>query len=151
MLSSTQAATLQAIIYHVIYFLKYRLKYFLNFRSVSLNSLSKLRIGFNNNFITNSSYTKFLGVTMDDTLSWNNDIDLLVKKLSTACYKIRNAKTYMSASSLKRIMLFFYSAMSCGIIFWGNSPHSSIIFRLQKKLIRSMEGCGNRVSCRKFI
>ena len=89
MLSSTQAATLQAIIYH------YRLKYFLNFRSISLNLLSNLRIGFNNNFITNSSYAKFLGVTMDNTLSWNNDIDLLVKKLCTACYKIRNATTYV--------------------------------------------------------
>ena len=107
MLSSTQAATLQAIIYHVLYFLEYRLKYFLNFRSVSLNLLSNLRIGFNNNFITNSSYAKFLGVTMDNTMSWNNDIDLLVKKLCTACYKIRNAKTYMSASSLKMITLFF--------------------------------------------
>jgi len=39
-----------------------------------------LKIGFNNNFITNSTYTKFLGVTMDNTLSWNNHIDLLVKK-----------------------------------------------------------------------
>ena len=51
-----------------------------------------LQIGFNNNFITNSFYTKFLGVTM-------NHIDLLVKKLSKACYIIRNAKTYMSAPS----------------------------------------------------
>ena len=150
MLSSAKAATLQAIIYHVIYFLEYRLKYFLNFRSISLNLLSNLRIGFNNNFITNSSYTKFLGVTMDNTLSWNNDIDLLVKKLSTACYKIRNATTYVCLI-IKNDYAFFYLAMSCGIIFWGNSPHSSIIFRLQKKLIRIMEGCGNRVSCRKFI
>jgi hypothetical protein len=102
-----------------------------------------LKIKFNN-FITNSSYTKFLGVTMDNTLSWNNHIDLLVKKLSTACYIIRNAKTYMSASSSKMIYYaFFHSAMSYGIIFWGSSSHSSVIFRLQKKAIRIMEGCGN--------
>ena len=37
--------------------------------------------------------------------------------------------------------------MSYGIIFWGNSWHCSIIFRIQKKVIRIMEGCGNRVSC----
>ena len=42
-------------------------------RNMSVN----LKIGFNNNLITNSSYTKFLGVTMDNTLSWNNHIDLL--------------------------------------------------------------------------
>jgi len=64
-----------------------------------------LKIGFINNFITNSSYTKFLGVT----LPWNNHIDLLMKKLSTACYIIRNAKTYMSALSLKVIYYAFFT------------------------------------------
>jgi NADH:ubiquinone oxidoreductase subunit B-like Fe-S oxidoreductase len=56
-----------------------------------------LKIDFNNNLITNSSYTKFLGVTVDNTLFWNNRVDLLIKKLSMACCMIRNAKTYMSA------------------------------------------------------
>jgi len=41
--------------------------------------------------------------------------------------------------------------MSYGIIFWGNSSHSSIIFRIQKKAIRIMEGCRNRVSCRNLF
>jgi len=40
--------------------------------------------------------------------------------------------------------------MSYGIIFWGNSWHGSIIFRLQKK-VRVMEGWGNRVSCRSLF
>jgi hypothetical protein len=87
---------------------------------------------------------------MDNTLSWNNHIDLLMKKLSTACYIIRNAKTYMFASSLKVIYYaFFHSTMSYGIIFWGNSLHSPIIFRIQKKNATTItKGHGNRVSCR---
>jgi hypothetical protein len=89
---------------------------------------------------------------MDNTLSWNNHIDILMKKLSMACFIIRNAKSYMSALSLKVIYYaFFDSAMSYGIIFWGNSSHSSIIFRIQKKAIRIMEGCGNRFSCRNLF
>jgi len=77
-----------------------------------------LKIGFNNNFITNNSYTKFLGVTMNSTLSWNNHVDLIMKKLSKACYIIRNAKTYMSVSSLKVIYYaFFHLVMSYGIKF----------------------------------
>jgi len=60
-------------------------------RNMSIN----LKIGFNNNLITNSSYTKFLVVTMDSTLSWNYHIELLMKKLSTTCYIIRNDKTYV--------------------------------------------------------
>jgi hypothetical protein len=91
-------------------------------------------------------------VTLDNTLSWNNHIDLLMKKLCKACYIIRNAKTNMSAMSLKVIYYAFYhSVMSYGIIFWGNSWHSFIIFRMQKKAIRITEGSGNRVLCRNLF
>ena len=113
-----------------------------------------LKIGFNNNFITNSSHSKFLGVTTgNNTLSWNNHIDLIMEKVSKACYIIRNAKTYMSVSSLKVIYyaFFFHLVMSYEIIFWGNLSHCSVIFRIQNKAIRIMEGCGNRVSCRNLF
>ena len=48
-------------------------------------------------------------------------------------------------------MLFFYSAMSYGIIFWGNSSHSSTNFSKQKKAITIKEICGNWVSCKNFF
>ena len=38
---------------------------------------------------------------MNYTLSGNNFIDFVMKKLSKACYIIRNAKPYMPVSSLK--------------------------------------------------
>jgi len=57
-----------------------------------------------------------------------------MKKLSTARYMIRNAKTYMFASSLKKIYhVFSHLAMSYRNIFWENSSHSSTIFSMQKK------------------
>ena len=80
-----------------------------------------LKIGFNNTFITNSSYTKFLGVTMNNTLSWNNHIDLLIKKLSTACYIIRNAKTYMSTLSLKVIYYAFFTRICAMELYFGET------------------------------
>jgi hypothetical protein len=94
-----------------------------------------------------------MGVTMNNTLSWNNHVDLHMKKLSKACYIIRNAKTYMSVSSLKVIYYaFFHSIMSYGIIYWGNSSHNTRIFIIQKKgVTRIMEGCGNRISCRNLF
>jgi hypothetical protein len=82
-----------------------------------------LKISFDINLITNSSYTKFLRVTMGNTLSWNSHIDLFMKKLSTASYIIRNAKTHMSASSLKMIYhAFFHSAVIYGLYF-GEACH----------------------------
>jgi len=95
----------------------------------SINMTVNLKIGYNNKFITNSTHTNFLGMTMINTLSWNNHTDSIVKKLSRACNIIRNAKTCMSVSSLRMIYYaFFHSVMSYGIIFWGNSSHSSTIF-----------------------
>ena len=95
-------------------FIKTNYIHFTTKRNMSVN----LKIGYNNNFITNSSYTKFLGVTMNNTLSWNNHIDLIIKKLSNACHIIRNAKTYMSVSSIKAIYYAsFHLVMSYGTIF----------------------------------
>jgi len=77
------------------------------------NMSVKLKISFNNNFITNSFYKKFPGVTMNSTLSWNNRIVFLVKKLSKASYIIRNAKTYVSA-------LLFWLSYELWIYILGN-------------------------------
>ena len=107
------------------------------------NMSVKFKIGLNNNLITNSSYTKFLGVTMDNTLSWNNHIDLLMKKLSVALYIIRNGTTYMSALSSKMIYrAFFHSAMSYGIIFWGNLLHSSQFLTCKKRQLELRKDVG---------
>jgi hypothetical protein len=38
--------------------------------------------------------------------------------------------------------------MSLGIIFGGNSHHNITIFKMQKKVLRIIVGCGNRESCR---
>ena len=46
---------------------------------------------------------------------------------------------------------FFHSAINYGLLFWGNSPDSIKIFRLQKMIIRIMIGCRIKDSCRKLF
>jgi hypothetical protein len=41
--------------------------------------------------------------------------------------------------------------MTCGLLFWGNSPDSITIFRLQKKIIRIMLVCRPRASYRELF
>jgi hypothetical protein len=41
--------------------------------------------------------------------------------------------------------------MSYGIIFWGNSPHSLGIFKIQKRALRILMGIGYRDSCRELF
>jgi hypothetical protein len=41
--------------------------------------------------------------------------------------------------------------MSYGIIFWGNSTHSTQIFNIQKRIIRVIMKVGNKDTCRPFF
>jgi hypothetical protein len=43
---------------------------------------------------------------------------------------------------------YFHSIMTYGLIFWGNSHYKNIIFRLQKRIIRTMVGIRSREPCR---
>jgi hypothetical protein len=41
--------------------------------------------------------------------------------------------------------------MTYGIIFWGSSPYSDNIFKIQKRTIRVITNIGNGVSCRELL
>jgi hypothetical protein len=99
--------------------------------------------------ITSSNHTKFLGLTIDSTLTWERHIENVIDTLCTACYMIRNIKPFMSVNTLKIVFCsYFHSVMNFGLIFWGNLPHAEMVFRMQKSLMKS---CNYRESCRDFF
>jgi hypothetical protein len=58
----------------------------------------------------------------------------------------------MSANNLKTVYhSYFNSIINYGLPFWGNSPQSIKIFRMQNNAIRIMLGCKKRVSCRNLF
>jgi hypothetical protein len=97
--------------------------------------------------ITTVSNIKFLGININDSFNWSSHVECIIPKLSSACY-IMSIKPYMHLKTLKTIYCsYFNTVMSYGLYFWGNSPHSIKIFRLQKKIIRIITGCNSRASC----
>jgi len=46
---------------------------------------------------------------------------------------------------------YFHSIMTYGLIIWGNSHYSNIIFRLQRRIIRIVVGISSRDSCREHF
>ena len=56
---------------------------------------------------------------------------------------------------LNTLQTIYYSSfnaiISYGLIFWGNSPHTIKVFRIQKRIISIMLGYKQRVSCRKLF
>src|SRR5215510_15792023 len=106
----------------------------------------------NENLITALPKIKFLGIHIQDLINWNYHIDYIIPKLSSACYAMRSIKTVMSLNTLKTIYYSSFNAIiSYGLPFWGNSPHTIKVFRIQKRIIRIMLGCKQRVSCRNFF
>jgi hypothetical protein len=75
--------------------------------------LTETLVSCNNNKITEVYHFKFLGLVMDNTLSWNLHIDNVIKKLTRVCYMIRSVN-YMSSSSGNYLLLF----ISFYILLW---------------------------------
>ena len=96
-----------------------------------------------NSVISNINSTKFVGLIVDSTLSWKDHISELASKLNKACYAIRAIKPLMSLEVLKTVYYsYVHSALSYGIIFWGNSHFSDSIFKIQKRILRVITNSG---------
>jgi hypothetical protein len=95
---------------------------------------------------------KFLGLNINNTLTWKPHIETILPKLSSACFAMRSIKLLVSQHMLKTIYYsHFHTIISYGLMFWGNSAHNARVFRKQKKIIRIMAGSRSRDSCRKLF
>jgi hypothetical protein len=80
-----------------------------------------LRIKYNNKNLHEANNVKFLGMILDNTISWKNHIESLKGKLNNACYIIMKSKHFLSITALKIVYCaFFHSMITYGLIFWGN-------------------------------
>jgi hypothetical protein len=59
-----------------------------------------------NIFISSTSTLQFLGLIIDDILTWNSHTEIIVPKLGAACFTIRAVKTYTTYDTLKMIYYF---------------------------------------------
>ena len=122
--------------------------HFIHFTSKDANHHIS-NISYEDNSIITVSEIKFLGVNINNTVSWTLHVEKILPKLSSACFAMKSIKPFVSVKMLKIIYFsYFHSIMSYGIIFWGNSSASVKAFRIQKRIIRTMMGSKNRDSCR---
>ena len=77
-----------------------------------------------------------------DTINCKYHVEHILPNPSAVYYVMRSTKPYMSLNTL-RIVYYssFNSVVNYGSPFWGNSPHSIQIFRMQKNIIRIVLGC----------
>ena len=82
-----------------------RLQTALNKTLSDINSWFKanfLLLNFNTT-IANVTYTKFLGLVIDETLTWDNHIDQLISRLNSVCYAITAVKAMLPRKALRKL------------------------------------------------
>jgi hypothetical protein len=86
--------------------------------------------------VKSTQNTKFLGLIIDDRLSWKAHIDQMTSKLNTACFAIRTIEAIMSPESLRMVYFaYVHLIMNYGITFWGNKPYCHKIFKRAIRII----------------
>jgi hypothetical protein len=109
----------------------------LNYDKTFLQFLTKtdyeinLQVPFGNRKIATAQSLKFMGMTIDTTLTWTHHIGELTYRLNKACYAIRSIKPFMSLDVLgSTYFSYVHSIISYEIIFWGNLSHIEEIFKI---------------------
>jgi len=95
------------------------------------------------------STVKYLGLVIDNTLSWSPHISLLCNKLSRISFTLRTLYPLLQPEALMLVYHGYFSAvMTYGIEAWGGSPHAVRVFLEQKRAVRIVNGMVPRTSCR---
>ena len=119
-------------------------KYFFPQFLTKHTNTTDLNISYENRQISIIHGIKFLGLVIDNNLSWHCHIDQMIPKLNKAHYVIRSLKPLLSFESLK---IFYFSTVhsiiSYEIIFWDISTNSKIMFMIQKRIVRIITNSGN--------
>lgn len=96
--------------------------------------------------------SKFLGIILDETISWVPHVNELCGKLGSICFLLRRLHYLCDLPALKMVYFaHFHSLISYGVMFWGNSSTASRVFIMQKRAIRSILGFKCNESCREHF
>ena len=102
--------------------------------------LTDFKLSINHNIIEKTDSLKYLGVNIDDKLSWKNHIDILSTKLSKICGIIYKLRHYVPLSSLKSVYYsLFHSHLQYSLLNWGRAAktHLHKLEVLQNKILRA--------------
>ncbi|PSN55673.1 hypothetical protein C0J52_03183 [Blattella germanica] len=77
---------------------------------------------------------KFLGIRLDDNLTWSSHTEDVSSRLSRVIFLLRNLKNFITPVYARSAYFsFFQSVFRYGLISWGNSGRIREILILQKK------------------
>lgn len=122
-------------------------KYIL-FNSNSTNREPELFV--QNKQISSVQQIRFLGVEIDNKLSWDEHTKHIVKKLNSSCYMLKALASVTSHKCLRSVYFaYVHSHISYGIVFWGiYKKNLQSVFTVQKRALRMIQNMPPLASCR---
>jgi hypothetical protein len=102
-----------------------------------------------NECISSTTNSTFLGVNIDCNVTWKGHIDLVCTRLTKECYALRILRRQFHTKLMYKIYLgLFEPLIRYGIIFWGAVTYAQNVFIVQKSALRIIFKQGRRHSCR---
>jgi len=82
---------------------------------------------------------KFLGVYLDENLTWNTHVDYISKKISQSLFAIHRVKDILPQIALKSLYYaLIHSHLTYAVTLWGNSNQVYKLITKQKRAIRAI-------------
>ena len=101
--------------------------------------------------IEKTAYTKFLGLVLDEHLTWSTHIDLLCRRISKSIGVLYRARHLLNLDIMKKLYYnIMYSHISYGTLIWGSNYETKIrpIHILQKRALRIISFSDSRAPSR---
>ena len=111
------------------------LRYDLKIYDVYIGNTKLTRIGND----CDETSVKFLGIYLDENLTWKSHLSNVNNKISKALFSIKQLKNILPTYCLRSLYnSLIHSHLSYGILAWGNAPQSTLkqTLLLQKRAIR---------------
>lgn len=102
--------------------------------------------------ILNSSQANFLGLTVDNALAWEDQVDKVCKRINCSYFALLTLKGILDKTNLlKAYYSLVYPFISYCIASWGRAVNINRVFIGQKRIIRLIFGLGSTETCRNVM
>lgn len=103
----------------------------------------------NNTALKRTENVRFLGLEVDECLTWRPHCQSVCSRLSSACFLLRNLRDILTQDQLMSVYYAqVHSRLLYGIIFWGSSSAAAEVFLCQKKIVRCIVTMPYTATCR---
>ena len=121
---------------------------------IKLNALPLFRIEYGGTSLPRVGFTKFLGVTITESLSWTDHINAVRRKMSKSIGLLSRFRNRLNHDIICHLYysLIYPHITYCNLI-WGNSPVSSMrtLSVIQNRFVRMLYGLGRTDNVDNYI